>query len=186
MLHWFMGPRFSPPSFADCMYAYKFCIYHSLNLFQALLESMGANASTGPEAVATAEKNAAILTAKAGARDPSAIPSICRISAALQYPAGKFPIRGLEAWVRMWDGRPICLLEVERHCLLNTKRILRKREIFLFCLCMSFVCVFWFTLLSLEVNLGENYLVYIKSFCLSRENTIQMHSCLCIIYLCYS
>ncbi|KAF3444920.1 hypothetical protein FNV43_RR14613 [Rhamnella rubrinervis] len=55
---------------------------------QALLESMGANASTGPEAVATAEKNAAILTAKAGARDPSAIPSICRISAALQYPAG--------------------------------------------------------------------------------------------------
>ncbi|XP_030482303.1 AUGMIN subunit 5 [Cannabis sativa] len=55
---------------------------------QALLESMGANGSTGPEAVATAEKNAAILTAKAGARDPSAIPSICRISAALQYPAG--------------------------------------------------------------------------------------------------
>ncbi|CAL5367529.1 unnamed protein product [Camellia sinensis] len=55
---------------------------------QALLESMGANASTGPEAVAAAEKNAALLTARAGARDPSAIPSICRISAALQYPAG--------------------------------------------------------------------------------------------------
>lgn len=55
---------------------------------QALLEAMGANGSTGPEAVATAEKNAAILTAKAGARDPSAIPSICRVSAALQYPAG--------------------------------------------------------------------------------------------------
>ncbi|KAI5340710.1 hypothetical protein L3X38_019984 [Prunus dulcis] len=55
---------------------------------QALLESMGASGSTGPEAVAAAEKNAAILTAKAGARDPSAIPSICRISAALQYPAG--------------------------------------------------------------------------------------------------
>ncbi|TQD82013.1 hypothetical protein C1H46_032476 [Malus baccata] len=55
---------------------------------QALLESMGTNGSTGPEAVAAAEKNAAILTAKAGARDPSAIPSICRISAALQYPGG--------------------------------------------------------------------------------------------------
>ncbi|XP_047319748.1 AUGMIN subunit 5-like [Impatiens glandulifera] len=54
---------------------------------QALLDSMGIS-STGPEAVATAEKNAALLTARAGARDPSAIPSICRISAALQYPAG--------------------------------------------------------------------------------------------------
>ncbi|XP_039029772.1 AUGMIN subunit 5-like isoform X3 [Hibiscus syriacus] len=55
---------------------------------QALLESVGANGSTGPEAVAAAEKNAALLTARAGARDPSAIPSICRVSAALQYPAG--------------------------------------------------------------------------------------------------
>ncbi|CDP02345.1 unnamed protein product [Coffea canephora] len=55
---------------------------------QALLESMSANGLTGPEAVAAAEKNAALLTARAGARDPSAIPSICRISAALQYPAG--------------------------------------------------------------------------------------------------
>lgn len=55
---------------------------------QALLEAMGANGSTGPEAVAAAEKNAAILTAKAGARDPSATPSICRVSAALQYPGG--------------------------------------------------------------------------------------------------
>ncbi|XP_039029769.1 AUGMIN subunit 5-like isoform X2 [Hibiscus syriacus] len=54
---------------------------------QALLESVGANGSTGPEAVAAAEKNAALLTARAGARDPSAIPSICRVSAALQYPA---------------------------------------------------------------------------------------------------
>ena len=51
---------------------------------------MGVNGSTGPEAVAVAEKNAALLTARAGARDPSAIPSICRISAALQYPAGQF------------------------------------------------------------------------------------------------
>ncbi|KAG8366977.1 hypothetical protein BUALT_Bualt16G0024500 [Buddleja alternifolia] len=55
---------------------------------QALLESMGTSGSTGPELVATAERNAAVLTARAGARDPSAIPSICRISAALQYPAG--------------------------------------------------------------------------------------------------
>lgn len=55
---------------------------------QALLESMGVSGSTGPEAVAVAEKNAVVLTARAGARDPSAIPSICRVSAALQYPAG--------------------------------------------------------------------------------------------------
>ncbi|KAB2600839.1 hypothetical protein D8674_041721 [Pyrus ussuriensis x Pyrus communis] len=53
---------------------------------QALLESMGTKGSTGPKVVAAAEKNAAILTAKAGARDPPAIPSIYRISAALQYP----------------------------------------------------------------------------------------------------
>lgn len=51
---------------------------------------MGANGSTGPEAVAAAEKNAALLTARAGARDPSAIPSICRVSACLQYPTGEF------------------------------------------------------------------------------------------------
>ncbi|GMP30803.1 hypothetical protein CsSME_00005303 [Camellia sinensis var. sinensis] len=57
---------------------------------QALLESMGANRSSGPEAVAAAEKNAVLLTARAGARDPSSIPSICRISAAFQYPAGIF------------------------------------------------------------------------------------------------
>ncbi|KAI4352369.1 hypothetical protein L6164_006629 [Bauhinia variegata] len=55
---------------------------------QALLEAMGASGSTGQEAVANAEMNAAILTTRAGARDPSAIPSICRVSAALQYPAG--------------------------------------------------------------------------------------------------
>ncbi|ESQ47139.1 hypothetical protein EUTSA_v10027646mg [Eutrema salsugineum] len=61
---------------------------------QGLLESMGANGSTGPEAVAYAEKNATLSTARAGARDPSAIPSICRISAALQYPAG---LQGLDA-----------------------------------------------------------------------------------------
>ncbi|KAJ9564076.1 hypothetical protein OSB04_000042 [Centaurea solstitialis] len=55
---------------------------------QALLESMGSSGSSGLDAVVAAEKNAALLTARAGARDPSAIPSICRVSAALQYPAG--------------------------------------------------------------------------------------------------
>lgn len=80
-----------------------------MNLFQALLESMGANASTGSEAVATAEKNAAILTAKAGARDPSAIPSICRIAAALQYPAGELPIRTLENMLEV--EVPFCLVK---------------------------------------------------------------------------
>ncbi|XP_071693280.1 AUGMIN subunit 5-like isoform X2 [Rutidosis leptorrhynchoides] len=55
---------------------------------QALLESMGPTGSTGHDAIAAAEKSAALLTARAGARDPSAIPSICRVSAALQYPAG--------------------------------------------------------------------------------------------------
>lgn len=53
---------------------------------------MGASGSTGQEAVANAEMNAAILTTRAGARDPSAIPSICRVSAALQYPAGEYII----------------------------------------------------------------------------------------------
>lgn len=56
---------------------------------QGLLESMGGGGGGGGvEAVIAAEKNAALLTARAGARDPSAIPSICRVSAALQYPAG--------------------------------------------------------------------------------------------------
>uniref|UniRef100_A0A804UDL3 AUGMIN subunit 5 n=1 Tax=Zea mays TaxID=4577 RepID=A0A804UDL3_MAIZE len=52
---------------------------------QALLEAVGSNGMTGSEALAAAEKHAALLTARAGARDPSAVPSICRISAALQY-----------------------------------------------------------------------------------------------------
>ncbi|KAK8916469.1 hypothetical protein KSP39_PZI022463 [Platanthera zijinensis] len=49
---------------------------------QALVESVGATGATGSEALAAAEKNASLLTARAGAGDPSAIPSICRISAA--------------------------------------------------------------------------------------------------------
>ncbi|KAL5723271.1 AUGMIN subunit 5 [Ranunculus cassubicifolius] len=63
-------------------------LYMMPSTSQALLDSMGSNGSTGLEAIATAEKNAALLTARAGARDPSAIPSICRVSAALQYHAG--------------------------------------------------------------------------------------------------
>ncbi|CAH8363076.1 unnamed protein product [Eruca vesicaria subsp. sativa] len=85
---------------------------------QALLESMGASGSTGPEAVASAEKNAALLTARAGARDPSAIPSICRISAALQYPAGvegsdaslASVLESLEFCLRL-RGSEACVLE---------------------------------------------------------------------------
>lgn len=61
-------------------------------LVQALLEAIGSSGSSGQEAVANAEISAAILTAKAGARDPSAIPSICRVSAALQYAAGEYVI----------------------------------------------------------------------------------------------
>ncbi|KAI7750583.1 hypothetical protein M8C21_022492, partial [Ambrosia artemisiifolia] len=55
---------------------------------RALLESVSPNGCTGPEAVAAAEKNANLLTARAGSGDPSAIPSICRVACALQYPAG--------------------------------------------------------------------------------------------------
>ncbi|KAI3520901.1 hypothetical protein L1887_10354 [Cichorium endivia] len=55
---------------------------------QALLESMIPSGSTGPESVIAAEKIATLLTAKAGSGDPSAIPSISRVSAALQHPAG--------------------------------------------------------------------------------------------------
>lgn len=61
-------------------------------LVQALLEAMGASGPPGQEAVANAEISAAMLTARAGARDPSAIPSICRVSAALHYPAGEYII----------------------------------------------------------------------------------------------
>jgi len=50
---------------------------------------MGANGSTGSEAVAAAEKNVAILTARAGSLDLSAVPSIFRVFSAFQYPAGE-------------------------------------------------------------------------------------------------
>lgn len=56
---------------------------------------MGSNGMTGSEALAAAEKHAALLTARAGARDLSAVPSICRISAALQYNFGMFSGTGI-------------------------------------------------------------------------------------------
>lgn len=55
---------------------------------QALLDSIGASGATGPELLAASERNADLLTAKAGAKDPSAIPSICRINAATQHITG--------------------------------------------------------------------------------------------------
>lgn len=48
-----------------------------------LLEGMTSSTSSGAEAIAAAERNADLLTAKAASGDPSAIPSICRISAAM-------------------------------------------------------------------------------------------------------
>jgi hypothetical protein len=56
---------------------------------------VGSNGVTGSEALAAAEKHAALLTARAGARDPSAVPSICRISTALQYNFGMFSGTGI-------------------------------------------------------------------------------------------
>lgn len=116
---------------------------------QALLESMSVNGSTGPEAVVTAERNAALLTARAGSRDPSAVPSICRISAALQYPAGLdgldsglasvleslefcLKLRGSEACVLEDLAKAINLVHVRRdlvengHALLNHAHHVQK------------------------------------------------------------
>ncbi|CAK9189720.1 unnamed protein product [Sphagnum troendelagicum] len=55
---------------------------------QALLDAMGASTSAGSEAVAVAERNADLITSRAGAGDPSAFPSILRIPAAAQYSSG--------------------------------------------------------------------------------------------------
>ena len=68
--------------------------FSDVSLLQALLEAVGSSGVTGAEALAAAEKHAALLTARAGARDPSAVPSICRISAALQYNSGMFSATG--------------------------------------------------------------------------------------------
>lgn len=57
-------------------------------LAQAILDARGANTNGGAEAVAVAERQADLLTLRAGSGDPSAVPTICRISAALKYPPG--------------------------------------------------------------------------------------------------
>ncbi|PKA66335.1 hypothetical protein AXF42_Ash007032 [Apostasia shenzhenica] len=63
-------------------------LYMMPSTTQALVESMVATGATGTDALAGTEKNAALLTSRAGAGDPSAIPSVCRISAALQKHSG--------------------------------------------------------------------------------------------------
>eukprot|EP00250_Pteridium_aquilinum_P000743 c10900_g1_i1 orf=227-2737(+) len=85
---------------------------------QALLDSMGAGGASGPESLAAAETNADLLTAKAGAKDPSAIPSICRINAATQHITGyDGPDVGLSTVVESLRfvfspcSSPACLLE---------------------------------------------------------------------------
>lgn len=83
-------------------------------LVQALLEAMGASGPPGQEAVTNAEVSAAILTARAGARDPSAIPSICRVSAALQYPACEYIILFADRLfldLPIYDGLIDCIVE---------------------------------------------------------------------------
>lgn len=66
-------------------------------MLQGLIDATGASNSAGPEAVAAAQKNADLLTARAGAGDPSAISSINRISAALQNPTGEIDIGAEES-----------------------------------------------------------------------------------------
>ncbi|KAL8107696.1 hypothetical protein AgCh_024196 [Apium graveolens] len=82
---------------------------------QALLESMGVSGSTGSEAVDVAEKNVVVLIARAGARDPSAIPSICRVSAALQYPAATFETLAMD-------------VEMEETVMKDLERFVQRRE----------------------------------------------------------
>ncbi|XP_024384467.1 AUGMIN subunit 5 isoform X1 [Physcomitrium patens] len=55
---------------------------------QALLDTRGVATNAGTEAVVAAERHADMLTVRAGAGDPSAVPTICRISAALKYTPG--------------------------------------------------------------------------------------------------
>ncbi|KAJ7530109.1 hypothetical protein O6H91_15G079600 [Diphasiastrum complanatum] len=55
---------------------------------QALLEAIGASASAGPDAIAAAEKHADAIVARAGAGDPSAIPTIFRTMTTWQFSPG--------------------------------------------------------------------------------------------------
>lgn len=57
---------------------------------QGLLEGTMTNTASGAEAIAAAERSADLLTARAASGDPSAIPLICRISAATHYSSGIF------------------------------------------------------------------------------------------------
>ena len=57
-------------------------------ILQALQEAFGISGPAGPESLVAIERTADLLTAKAGAKDPSAIPSICRINAATQNISG--------------------------------------------------------------------------------------------------
>ncbi|KVI02619.1 hypothetical protein Ccrd_019106 [Cynara cardunculus var. scolymus] len=97
---------------------------------QALLESMGSTGSSGLDAVVAAEKNAALLTARAGARDPSAIPSICRgsdagLASVLESMEFCLKLRGSEACVLEDLAKAINLVHIRRdlvesgHALLN-------------------------------------------------------------------
>nr|POE98189.1 augmin subunit 5 [Quercus suber] len=77
----------------------------------ALLGSMGANGSTRPEAVAAVEKNAALLTASAGSRDLSAIPSVRRVSPALPYAVDLLCLQ-LDAFVPLTANCSIGFLQI--------------------------------------------------------------------------
>ncbi|XP_024396569.1 AUGMIN subunit 5 isoform X2 [Physcomitrium patens] len=52
---------------------------------QALLDARGAASNAGTQAIVAAERHADMLTAEAGIGDPSAVPTTCRISAALKH-----------------------------------------------------------------------------------------------------
>lgn len=53
------------------------------------MEARGANPNGGAEAIASAERQADMLTLRAGSGDPSAVPTINRVSAAFRtYPPG--------------------------------------------------------------------------------------------------
>ncbi|EFJ14451.1 hypothetical protein SELMODRAFT_120434 [Selaginella moellendorffii] len=74
---------------------------------EALNEAVGISSMLGPEAIAAAERNADMVAARAGAGDPSAMASICRIAAASQYS------QGAEAQ----DAGMIAIVEALRFCL---------------------------------------------------------------------
>ncbi|XP_020588475.1 AUGMIN subunit 5-like isoform X1 [Phalaenopsis equestris] len=87
------------------------------SLGKALIEAFGTTGAMGAEAQAAAEKNASLITARAGAGDPSAVPSICRISAALQYHCGlegtddalASVLEALDFCLKPWDSEAVIL-----------------------------------------------------------------------------